>query len=64
MDMVKGGIMERIITDNASEKKTISWDKERFVVVTKYKLRDVPPVVDFFNPLEMLQVVEFVGEIK
>ena len=57
--------VERIITDNSSEKITVRWDGNRFALISERKNNDlgVPSSIIILNPREMLDLIEFAGKL-
>jgi len=51
--------MERILTNNAGEKITVTWDGERFALVHHIKDEQSMAYAIILNPKEMLDLVEF-----
>ena len=47
--------MEKIITDNASEKIIIKWDGERFAIIAIKKSKG-GVIITVLNPKEMLDI--------
>ena len=55
--------MEKILTDNASEKITVKWDGERFAVASSRKQLGNRFDIVILNPREMLELVEFASKM-
>jgi len=53
--------MEKILTDNSSEKITVKWDGTRFALVSERKSNDIgiPSSIIILNPREMAELCKF-----
>ena len=52
----------KVLTDNASERKTVAWDGEGFRVIQDNKLQKETTVITL-NPKEMLELVQFAATL-
>ncbi len=52
----------KVLTDNASERKTVTWDGEAFGIIQENRLQKVTNAITL-NPREMLELITFAGSL-